>query len=63
MIDFNLGDEIINKFLGSENKKTIIYNNEIYMIKFPDPVRDKDNPLSYMNNQFSEHIGCKIFLM
>lgn len=61
MINFNDGREIINRYLGSENKKTIIYNNQIYMIKFPDPVRDKYNPLSYMNNQFSEHIGCKIF--
>ncbi|WP_312908964.1 HipA domain-containing protein [Tissierella praeacuta] len=61
MIDFNKGQEIFNKFLGSENKKTIIYNDEIYMIKFPDPIRDKHNPLSYMNNQFSEHIGCEIF--
>ena len=31
------------------------------MLKFPDPIRDKSNSLSYMNNQFSEHIGCRIF--
>ena len=31
------------------------------MIKYPDPVRAKNNVLSYMNNQFSEDIGCKIF--
>lgn len=61
MINFNEGKEIINRYLGSENKKTIIFNNEIYMVKFPDPIRDKYNPLSYMNNQFSEYIGCKIF--
>ena len=61
MINFNLGTEIANKFLGSEKKKTICYQDEIYMVKFPDPVRKKDNPLSYMNNQYSEHIGCEIF--
>lgn len=31
------------------------------MIKEPDPVREKNNQLSYMNNTYSEHIGCKIF--
>ncbi|MDR1604512.1 MAG: HipA domain-containing protein [Gracilibacteraceae bacterium] len=61
MIDFNSGTELPNKFLGSEKKTTLLYNNEIYMIKFPDPIRDKNNTLSYMNNQFSEHIGCRIF--
>ncbi|MCL2312635.1 MAG: HipA domain-containing protein [Firmicutes bacterium] len=61
MIDFNKGTEIANKFLGSEKKKTIIYNDDIYMVKFPDPVRKKNNPLSYMNNQYSEYIGCEIF--
>lgn len=61
MIDFNNAKETINKFSGSELKKTIIYNNEVYMLKFPDPIREKRNSLSYKNNQFSEYIGCKIF--
>ncbi|MCL1794490.1 MAG: HipA domain-containing protein [Oscillospiraceae bacterium] len=61
MIDFNAGEEKLNKFSGSEKKTTILYNNELYMIKFPDPIRDKKNVLSYMNNQYSEHIGCNIF--
>lgn len=61
MIDFNKGVERLNKFLGSEKKTTILYNDELYMIKFPDPVRSKKNVLSYMNNQYSEHIGCSIF--
>jgi hypothetical protein len=52
---------MLNKFDGSEKKTTIMYKNELYMIKFPDPVRDKKNVLSYMNNQYSEHIGCCIF--
>jgi hypothetical protein len=61
MVDFNEGTKIANKFLGSEKKITMIYNGEVYMIKFPDPIRAKNNDLSYMNNQFSEHIGCRIF--
>lgn len=60
-IDFTNCKTLINNFGGSEKKKKIIYNNEIYMIKFPDPVRELKNTLSYMNNQFSEYIGCHIF--
>jgi hypothetical protein len=61
MIDFNAGTELLNKFWGSEKMTTLLYNGEIYMLKFPDPIREKNNALSYMNNQFSEHIGCRIF--
>lgn len=61
MIDFGRGEERLNKFHGSEVKTTISFENTIYMLKYPDPVRDAKNTLSYMNNQFSEHIGCRIF--
>jgi hypothetical protein len=61
MIDFNTGTELLNKFWGSEKKTTLLYNGEVYMLKFPDPIREKNNALRYMNNQFSEHIGCRIF--
>ena len=61
MIDFNAGTEMLNKFWGSEKKTTLLYDSEVYMLKFPDPIRDKNNTLSYANNQFSEHIGCRIF--
>ena len=63
MINFNDGEERLNKFLGSEKKTTILYNNEIYMLKYPDPIRGKKlkEILSYKNNQFSEHIGSSIF--
>jgi len=61
MIDFNQGCQSINKFGGSERKITVSLKGELYMVKFPDPIRAKNNPLSYMNNQFSEYIGCKIF--
>jgi len=61
MVDFNKGEELPNRFGGSEAKTTVLYENTIYMIKYPDPIRQKKNVLSYMNNQFSEHIGCGIF--
>lgn len=61
MIDLTNCKEIVNTFGGSEKKMAVLYNDKKYMVKFPDPVREKNNDLSYMNNQFSEHIGCKIF--
>lgn len=61
MIDFTNCKELPNDYGGSEQKKKLVYNGESYLVKFPDPVRQKNNPLSYMNNQFSEYIGCKIF--
>ena len=61
MVDLTACTEIANEFGGSEKKKTLIYNDKRYMVKFPDPIREKNNDLSYMNNQFSEYIGCEIF--
>jgi len=63
MINFNEGEEKLNKFLGSEKKTTIFYNNELYMLKYPDPIRGRKlrDVLSYKNNQYSEHIGSSIF--
>lgn len=61
MIDFTNCVELPNNYGGSEQKKKLVYNGENYLVKFPDPVRQKNNPLSYMNNQYSEYIGCHIF--
>jgi hypothetical protein len=60
MIDITDCTELPNRFGGSEKKKTILFDGRIYMLKFPDPIRQQKNALSYMNNQFSEHIGCQI---
>jgi len=43
MINFNNSTKVANKFLGSEKKITLLYGNELYMIKFPDPIREKNN--------------------
>ena len=60
MIDFTNCIKIASTYGGSEKKKKIIYNGETYLVKFPDPIREKGNSMSYMNNQFSEYIGCHI---
>lgn len=62
MIDLTNETWRSNRFGGSEKKRTLIYEGKTYMVKFPDPVRStKRTMLSYINNQFSEHIGCNIF--
>ena len=37
MIDFTDCKELISTYGGSEKKKRIIYNNKIYLLKFPFP--------------------------
>ena len=62
MIDITNATWRSNRFGGSERKRTLIYDGSTYMVKFPAPVRStKKTSLSYINNQFSEHIGCSIF--
>lgn len=61
MIDFTSSIELYCNYGGSEKKKKIFYNGKKYLLKFPDPVREKNINLSYVNNTFSEYIGCKIF--
>lgn len=63
MLDFDKGKERLNNYLGAEKKTTVLYEDEIYMLKYPDPIRGSKlkGELSYKNNQFSEYVGCKIF--
>ncbi|MCI9042132.1 HipA domain-containing protein [Dubosiella newyorkensis] len=61
IIDLNSGKEIMNIYGGSERKKRFLIDGKYYLVKFPDPVREVHRKLSYMNNQFSEYIGCHIF--
>jgi hypothetical protein len=58
MIDFNKGKELLNKFGGSESKTTVKYNDTVYMIKFPDPVRAKNNALSYITAEVTAVCVC-----
>ena len=61
MIDFTNAIEEFNNYKGSEKKKTLIYNKKKYLVKFPDPIRQKNKNISYINNSFSEYIGSNIF--
>ncbi len=61
MIDFSKAIEELNSYKGSEKKKTLIYNDTRYLVKFPDPIREKNKNISYINNAFSEYVGSNIF--
>lgn len=61
MIDFTKAMETLNSYKGSEKKKTLIYENKKYLVKFPDPVREKNKNISYVNNAFSEYVGSNVF--
>lgn len=61
MVNFSNAVEELNNYRGSEKKKTLIYDNKKYLVKFPDPIREKDKQISYINNAFSEYIGSNIF--
>ena len=61
MIDFTYAVEELNNYKGSEKKKTLIYNGKRYLVKFPDPIREKNKNISYINNAFSEYVGSHIF--
>ena len=61
VINFTNCKEVFNNYKGSEKKKTLIYNDKRYLVKFPDPVREKNKNISYINNAFSEYVGSNIF--
>ena len=61
MIDFTECIEELNNYKGSEKKKTLVYENKKYLVKFPDPIREKNKNISYINNAFSEYVGSNIF--
>lgn len=61
MIDLTNAIEEINYYKGSEKKKTLLYKGKKYLVKFPDPIREKGKNISYINNAFSEYVGSNIF--
>lgn len=61
MVDFSKATEELNSYKGSEKKKTLVYENKRYLVKFPDPVMEKNKDISYINNAFSEYVGSNIF--
>lgn len=61
MIDFTNAIEEFNRYKGYEKKKTLIYDSKRYLVKFPDPIREKNKNISYINNAYSEYVGSNIF--
>ena len=61
MVDFTKCTEVFNNYKGSEKKKTLVYNNKKYLVKFPNPVIAKNKNISYINNAFSEYVGSNVF--
>lgn len=62
MLDLRNAEWLPNRFGGSESKWAMEYEGKLYMVKFPDPNRaPKQTTLSYINNHFSEYVGCHIF--
>lgn len=61
MLDFTECVEVFNNYKGSEKKKTLVYNNKKFLVKFPDPIIEKNKNISYINNAFSEYVGSNIF--
>lgn len=60
-INDQISKELYNEYDGSEKKKTVILKDgQKYLLKLADPVREKNACLSYINNAYSEYIGCKI---
>lgn len=53
---------LLNEYAGSEKKMTVLMDDgNKYLLKFPDPTREKGLVLSYINNAVSEYISCHIF--
>ncbi len=61
MIDFTKCEQLKKGYAGANgNKISIRYNNEIYMLKFPNGA--KLNPdIHYANGCISEYLGCHMF--
>lgn len=64
MIDFTMCKiDLTANYGGSDQKRGIIYQNERYMLKMPDRIKDdKRNSLNsfYSNSIYSENICCEI---
>ena len=61
MIDLTNAIEEIIYYKGSVKKKRLLYKGKKYLVKFPDPIREKGKNISYINNAFSEYVGSNIF--
>lgn len=61
MIDFTNCPTRNKTYAGANGSKiSVLYNNDIYMLKFPG-IPGVNKNLSYANGCISEYIGCHIF--
>ena len=61
MIDFSSCHTLKKTYAGANgNKISVMYENEVWMIKFPGFAKINDN-LHYTNGCVSEYLGCHIF--
>ncbi|MFN2926446.1 HipA domain-containing protein [Lachnospiraceae bacterium YH-ros2228] len=61
-INAHIMKEEFNIYSGSEKKKTLLMDDgQRYMLKFPDPTRERKLRLSYINNAVSEYLGCHVY--
>lgn len=62
-IDFTHCERVLNRaYNGANGKKIAVrYNGDVWILKFPNDVRERPNEQSYSNSCFSEHIGCAIY--
>lgn len=62
-IDFTHCERVLNRaYNGANGKKIAVrYYGDVWILKFPNDVRERPNEQSYSNSCFSEHIGCTIY--
>jgi hypothetical protein len=66
IINFSEAKNAVGIYYGGDAgaKEAIIYNNAVWMIKYPKTTRDLINPqVSYTTSPLSEYIGSMIFKM
>ena len=61
MLNDRIKEIRINEYGGSEKKNTFVLDDgNKYLVKMPDPSREKKSEVSYINNAISEYIACQI---
>lgn len=61
-INDHITKRVLNEYGGSEKKWTVYLDDtNKYLLKFPDPIRELGRNISYINNSFSEYIGCQTY--
>ncbi len=61
LINFDNCKEKFYEYGGRDEKRFVIYNHSLYMLKFENKLNTKKEGMSdYRNNVFSEYISCKI---